>query len=190
MNDTTKRRRRSIRVEGYDYRADGAYFITIVTHDRLPLFGRIVEDQMIINGFGDIVIRELHNTSRLRPYVDLDQFVVMPNHVHGIIWLNGDRALHDRGTARCAPTDDDGDDDVPSRTFGSMVPGSLSSVVRGFKSAVTRHVNDDRNTPGAAVWQRNYYERVIRDDRELNDVRQYIIENPAKWALDKDYVQT
>jgi REP element-mobilizing transposase RayT len=135
---------------------------------------------MILNGLGEIVIREWHNTASRRHYFNLGEFIVMPNHVHGIIWLTGDRVLHDRGTARCAPTEDAGLEDRPARTFGSMVPGSLSSVVRGFKSAATRSANDYRNTPGDPLWQRNYYERVIRDDR-LHDVRQYIV-NPARWA--------
>jgi REP element-mobilizing transposase RayT len=189
MNDTRLHRRRSIRVQGYDYRADGAYFVTIVTQNRLPLFGRIVGDGMILNRFGEIVMCEWHNTASRRPYVNLDEFVVMPNHVHGIIWLTGDRALHDRGTARCPPTGDAGLEDAPARTFGSMVPGSVSSIIRGFKSAVTRRVNDLRHRRGAAVWQRNYYERVIRDDRELREIRQYIIDNPARWALDKDFIE-
>ena len=104
------------------------------------------------------------------PGIDLDAFVVMPNHVHGIL------ILHGRGTACRAPT----------MAFGQPVPGSIATIVRSFKAAATRGVNLLRGTPGAPVWQRGYYEHIIRSSGELDRLRAYIETNPLRWALDRE----
>jgi REP element-mobilizing transposase RayT len=183
----TERHRRSVRLNGFDYRAEGAYFVTVVTHERKPLFGRVTGDLMALNDFGDAVRDEWARIALLRPYVLLDEFVVMPDHVHGILWITDNGAFHGQGTARCAPTAGDGEEDA-TRRFGEMVPRSLPAIVRAFKSAASRRVNLLGKTPGDPVWQRNYYERVIRNDRELHDIRRYIIDNPAKWAYDREWI--
>ena len=112
-------------------------------------------------------------TAELRPDVELGTSIVMPNHFHGIIVINDDC----RGTARRAPT--------VSR-FGKPVAGALSTVVRSFKSAVTKRINEIRRTPGMTVWQRNYYEHIIRNDGDLNKIHEYILYNPAKWTEDEE----
>jgi REP element-mobilizing transposase RayT len=163
--------RRSIRLRGFDYTSHGAYFVTIVTDGRRQLFGRIIGDEMRLNAAGRIVADEWQRSGELRSNVEIDAFVVMPNHVHGIVFL----LRHDEGTLRSAPTS----------SFGSIVPGSLPIVVRNFKGAVTRRLRAEDAFDGE-VWQRNYHERVIRNERELQAIRQYIIDNPRQWALDKE----
>ena len=110
-------------------------------------------------------------SAALRSYVSLDAFVVMPNHVHGIVCLNGG----EEGKARLAPT---------SAGFGRPVRASLGMVVGAFKSASTRRINELRGISGAQLWQRNYFERVIRNDSEMDRVREYIVANPGRWHED------
>jgi len=172
--DPQRHHRHSIRLQGYDYTQPGAYFVTICTHGRAPLFGAVVDGEMRLNTYGRIVHDEWFKTAQLRPYVVLyeDEFVVMPNHIHGIIWIVDNVGA----TRRVAPTDN-----LPN----GPVPGSIGAIVGQFKSAVTRRINQRRGAPGARVWQRNYYEHIIRTERALNAIRRYIIENPLRWHLDR-----
>jgi REP element-mobilizing transposase RayT len=158
--------RRSIRLPGYDYTSAGAYFITICTHNRQCLFGAIDNGQMGMNEVGRIAEQCWYEIPAHFPHAALDAMAVMPNHVHGIIWING------RDTACRVPT---------MEQFGKPVSGSVSTMIRSFKSAVTKHINLLRGTP---VWQRNFYERIIRDENELNGIRDYIQNNPAQWEQD------
>ncbi|GAB4577730.1 MAG: transposase [Anaerolineales bacterium] len=168
--------RRSIRLKGYDYTQSGAYFVTIVTYQRAHLFGKVVNGVMQLNEWGEIARREWFKTAELRPYVELfdDEFVVMPNHAHGILWINDGVVVG--AERRSAPTTNDAIPHVDA--------GSLGAIVRAYKSAVTYAINAARQTRGMTVWQRNYYEHIIRNDAELNRIRKYIIENPLKWAKD------
>ena len=122
---------------------------------------------------GEIVAEEWLNTAVIRPYVTLDEFTVMPNHFHGILWLLRD----EQGTARRAPT---------MERFGKPVKGSLPTIIGAFKAAVTRRINALRNSGKGEVWQRGYYEHVIRDDASLNRIREYIINNPLNWEFDRE----
>ncbi|MEW6262355.1 MAG: transposase [Thermodesulfobacteriota bacterium] len=171
--DPDRLHRRSLRLGGYDYAQPGAYFVTVCTQDRHCLFGEIEDGEMRLNKVGQIVRDEWIQTGRLRPSVELDVFVVMPNHFHGILLLTVDG----RGTARRAPTPEQ---------FGKPVIGSLPTIIRSFKSATTKRINECRNTPGLSVWQRNYYEHVIREEDSLNRIRQYIQDNPARWMYDRE----
>ncbi|WP_216641408.1 transposase [Thermus scotoductus] len=136
---------------------------------------------MRLNEYGEIVRAEWFKTVQLRPYVVLheDEFVVMPNHIHGMIWIVDDVGA----TRRVAPT--------KTNPPAGPAPGSIGAIVGAFKSAVTRRINQRRGTPGVRVWQRNYYEHIIRHERALNAIRRYIAENPLRWHLDrrlgKDY---
>ncbi len=173
--DPENHHRRSIRLKGYDYSQAGAYFVTICTQNRACLFGEVVDGQMRVNELGEIVREEWLRTGQIRPNVELDAFVVMPNHIHGIIVLRGyDR----RGTLQRAPT--------TVERFGKPTSNTIPTIVRLFKSATTKRINHLRGTPGARVWQRNYYERIIRNDDELRRIREYIANNPLQWALDRD----
>ena len=160
--------RRSIRVPGFDYAQPGAYFVTICTRDRLPLFGRIIRGAMRLSRMGWIVSDEWMRTPAVRPYVRSDAFVVMPDHVHGIIVI-----ADDRGVARCRT--------APIAASGPA-SGSVGAIVGQFKSVATKRINAVRETPGALVWQRGYYECVVRDRAMLNRIRRYIADNPARWA--------
>ena len=168
--DLEKRRRRSIRLREYDYRQAGVYFITVVTHGREMLFGEIAGGGTRLNEFGRIVEDEWQKSSVIRREIELDVFVVMPNHIHGIVnIINPDVGATGRSPLRSGP---------PARSLGAFVAG--------FKSAVTKRLNNLRHTPGVPVWQRNYYEHVIRGDRELLRVREYILNNPLDWEHDRE----
>jgi len=164
--------RHSVRLRGFDYRSVGAYFVTLNALRRACLFGDIVDDKMVLNHIGQIVETCWRAIPDHFARVLLDAFVIMPNHIHGILLKKGAR----RGTACRAPTE----------RFGRPVPGSIPTVVRSFKSAATRETNREKGSSGAPFWQRGYYEHVVRDDEELNRIRRYIEENPLRWALDQE----
>ncbi len=162
--------RRSFRLREYDYSQPGAYFITICTHNREYLFGNVVDGKMVLNEFGKIVEQCWLETEKMRNGVIVDAFVIMPNHLHGIIVITDDYV-----GAYC---------NTPLRVFRSPSK-TIGAIVRGFKSASTKRINQIRQTPGFPVWQRNYYEHIIRNEIELNRIRKYIIDNPLKWELDR-----
>jgi len=165
-----KQRRRSIRLREYDYTQPGAYFITIVAHARAMLFAEISDGKAWLNEFGRIVENEWQKSAVIRREIGLDVFVVMPNHIHGIVnIIHADVGATGRSPLRNGPP-----------------PRSLGAFVAGFKSAVTKRINNLRRTPGAPVWQRNYYEHVVRSDAELLRVREYILNNPVGWENDRE----
>ena len=171
-----RHRRRSIRLKDYDYSQAGAYFITICTQNGRYLFGDVVNSEIRLNELGQVVEIEWLKTAEIRENVELDEFVVMPNHFHGILVIIGDG----RGTACRAPT---------FEQFGKSLSGSLPTIVRSFKSAAAKHINEMRSTPGVPIWQRNYYEHVIRSEDDLNHIREYIVNNPVNWDLDEENPQ-
>jgi REP element-mobilizing transposase RayT len=180
-----QRNRHSIRLKGYDYSQAGSYFVTICTQHRECMFGEIVDGEMILNDMGKIVKNEWVLTERLRENVHCGKNIVMPNHFHGIIVITGG------GTARRARTDGmrhtptDGTHHAPTvERFGKPVSNSIPTIIRAFKSAVTREINRFRQTPGEKLWQRNYYEHVIRDEKDHHRLYRYIESNPLKWELD------
>ena len=162
-----KPRRKSIRLKDYDYSQAGAYFVTSCVKEKECLFGQIVDENMILNEYGRIVLSCWNDLPNHYSHVRLDAFQIMPNHVHGIIFIVG-------AGFKPAPT--------PTKRHG------LPEIVRGFKTFSARRINESRRTPGVSIWQRNYYDRIIRDD-ELNRIREYIIYNPLKWDLDNDNPQ-
>ncbi len=179
--------RRSIRLHGYDYAQAGAYFVTAVAQGRECLFGEVVDDQMILNEMGQVVQAEWERSSDIRREIELDTFVVMPNHVHGIVVItdhNPGEVVGDVGATGRSPLPMD------NHTSALIKPGpskrSLGAFIAGFKSVVTKRINEMRATPGGPVWQRNYYERIIRNENELDRARSYIMNNPQQWALDNE----
>ncbi|MFZ1977012.1 MAG: transposase [Bacteroidota bacterium] len=164
--------RKSIRLKEYSYSSPGAYFITICTHEKKCLFGEIMQEEMQLNKIGKIVQEEWYKTKDIRPEVELDSFVIMPNHIHGIIVL-----IECRGTLQRAPT---------KEQFGKPTSNSIPTIVRLFKAAATKRINEYRAIPGIPVWQKNYYEHIIRNDDSLNKIRDYIIHNPLKWQEDEE----
>jgi len=172
--------RRSIRLPDFDYTRPGAYFVTICAHDRACLFGDVVDGMMRVNGFGEIVQQIWDAVPDHFPHVALDQFVIMPNHVHGIIVLNDDDRV---GAGSPRPNDI-----VRHEKTGGETPPLhrplLGQVVGYFKYQSTKRINLLRHAPAQPVWQRNYYEHVIRNDRDLAAIRDYIAGNPARWPDD------
>ena len=160
----------SIRLKDYDYSQAGAYFITVCTHNRECLFGEMANGEMRLNGLGEIVKMVLLELTHHYEHVELDEFAIMPNHVHSII------ILHDAVGAGLKPAP-------------TIKRHGVPEIVRGFKTFSARHINQTRNTPGARVWQRNYYEHVIRNDDELNQMREYITQNQMQWDLDEENPQ-
>lgn len=163
--------RRSIRLQHYDYSAAGAYFVTICTHRGKCLFGNVVNGEVKLNQHGIIAENEWIRTATLRKNLILDQYVIMPNHLHGIIIIMQDL----KGVLQYAPTKEFRS---PEETIGA--------IIRGLKSATTKQINRIRRTPGIAVWQRNCYEHIIRDEHDLNKIREYITNNPITWELDDE----
>ncbi len=168
--------RRSIRLREYDYSQPGAYFVTICTHGRVHLFGEVVGGEMHLSPWGEIVREEWFRTAEIRANVLLydHEFVVMPNHIHGIVRIVDVPVVG--AQRRCAPT---------NSNRPHVDPGSLGAIVRSFKSIVTRRINRLRGTIGAPVWQRDYYEHIIRNERTLEIIRRYIVYNPLRWHLDR-----
>ena len=147
-------------------------------------FGEIVNGEININDAGRIVDSEWIRTEKMRPNVNLDFFIIMPNHFHGIIVLNNERMKDtSRGTLHVPSSTQR---DTPKETFGQPKSGSLPTIIRLFKAATTRRINHSMGKTGA-VWQRGYYERVIRNEPDLETIRQYILENPVRWEEDENF---
>lgn len=182
MYDSKKHSRRSIRLKNYDYSQPGHYFVTVCVYQRFHLFGDIINREMILNKFGKIAEFEWLRTSELRKNVRLDEFVVMPNHIHGIIIITDEKNEPEgRGVWLYAPTQQKSNN---NRKFRSPSK-DLGAIVRGYKSTVTKQINEWNNQRGDKIWQRNYYERIIRNQKELDHVREYIRNNPQNWDNDK-----
>jgi len=169
--------RRSIRLKGYDYSQPGLYFITICCKDRTPIFGEVKNDEMILNPCGGIAKCEWLKTAEMREDVDVLEHVIMPNHMHGIILL---RDVAPVGAYCNTPLPNE------SRPFKSPSK-TIGAIIRGYKSTVTKQINHLRQTPGLPIWQRNYYEHIIRDEKSYHQIAEYIRINPLKWQDDKYY---
>jgi REP element-mobilizing transposase RayT len=240
--DPNKHHRRSIRLKGHDYSAAGIYFITLCTQHREPLFGAIVDGTMQLNEFGQIVAKHWQWLATQYPYVKLDEWVVMPNHFHGILILTN--ASHRRGGSRTAPTTTTPTNDAtPPPTHDATPPAStnvatppastnvatqptsinnttppisthiiipppyhhpnlpitstnapkrkpLGRLIGAFKTISTKEINQIRNTPSIPLWQRNYYEIIIRNPIAYQRIRRYIQNNPQSWNTDNLHPNT
>jgi putative transposase len=193
--DPDRHHRRSIRLKDYNYSQEGAYFVTICTHKRECLFGEIRDGEMQSNDIGVAVHNEWMKSALIRREIHLDMFVVMPNHIHGLVFIVGDdpalvgatggRPFFGKQTADGGSREFEGDRRSPLQTRGPR-RRSLAAFIGGFKSACTRSVNEFGCTSGIPLWQRNYYEHVIRNENSLNALREYIQANPSQWAIDPD----
>lgn len=169
--DPDKHHRRSIRLKSYDYSRAGAYFVTICIKDRECLFGEVIDGNMQLNDTGRAVQAEWVRLPERFQSVDLDDFVIMPNHLHCIIHVGAGlappgRGAENKGAASSAPT--------------------LGDILRAFKSISAIAVNRLLGRSGRSLWQRNYYEHIVRSENELACIREYIANNPAQWALDRE----
>lgn len=168
--------RRSIRLPHYDYSQAGAYFITLCAHERRCLFGDIVNHEVKLNNLGKIIAEEWEKTGSIREHVKLDSWVIMPNHFHAILFIHESDATYQNVYKK-------------HKTAIGPQTGSLGAIITGFKAVVTSRNNSRLFRNKQKIWQRNYWDRVIRNESELNQIREYIQNNPLRWELDKLYVE-
>jgi putative transposase len=230
-DNSKKHQRKSIRLSEYDYSFPNWYYITICTHERRNLFGNIKNGKIILNKFGNVVEEEWIRTKEIRKYVDLDYYVIMPNHLHGIIII--EQSIEDVGATRRIESKDlygrgelnspKGDNSgriqyaptkinfqSPSKTIEdvgatrrvaqkeedraiqriaptkqTLISNSLGSIIGQFKSKVKKRLREISDNSDLKIWQRNYYEHIIRNEIDLQNIRQYITLNPLKWEIDE-----
>jgi len=166
--------RSSLRLPEYDYSQEGAYFVTIVTQGRQCLFGEVVNGEMRLNPAGLMVEQVWKEIPAHFPHVELGEFVLMPNHIHGIIMIT--RCV---GATHASP--------LRNRHNGPL-PGSLGAIIGSFKSAASKIINMDLDKYFGQLWQRNYYEHIIRDENDLQIITDYILTNPQNWVKDEEYL--
>ncbi len=171
---TQQYQRHSLRLKDYDYSQEGAYFVTICTHSHKCIFGEIADDATRLNRFGNVVNKCWLEIPYHFPNMEIDAFVIMPNHFHGIV------SIVDNRRGEVTSPIPKGAETAPLRKH------TLGQVIAYFKYQTTKSINQIHKTPGNRLWQRNYYEHVIRNEDDLNDIRQYIIDNPVKWDMDEN----
>lgn len=192
--DPQKHHRRSIRLKGYDYTQAGAYFVTLCIRNRDCLLGEIIQGIMHLSPFGRIVEKEWYRTATVRRNVELDAFVIMPNHIHGIIILTDTNRNPLRATRRYLPVCSPDFIERVVPTAGIMdkpllkgpLSGSLGAMVGQFKSLSAKRINRLRQTPGVPVWQRDFYDHIIHRSASLHAIQRYIVENPLHWRDDTE----
>jgi putative transposase len=177
--------RKSIRLKGYDYAQPGAYYITICTYQRQCLFGEIIAGIMHLNLISETIQYCWHHLPQHFPFIKLDAFVIMPNHLHGIILIT-DANTNKNQLFKQQIIQPVLSEQIPTLPKGTA-SGSLGALVQNFKSIVTRRVNRLTRNYGI-IWQRGYYEKIIRDERAYDNIRKYIVENPLKWQDDENYM--
>ena len=161
-------KRKTLRLPYFDYSQSGAYFVTICLKNReSSLLGKILHGEMLLNDLGEIVLQSWLDLPNHYSQVKLDEFMVMPNHCHGIIKIA----------------------DVGAGLKPAPTKQALSEIIRAFKSFSARKINIFRKLPGMSVWQRSFYEHVIRDEKSLNRIREYIANNPLRWEFDRENPQ-
>jgi len=181
--------RKSIRLKHYDYAETGAYFVTICTKDRECLFGEIVNGEMRLNNAGEIVQNTWNDLINHVSNIVLDQFIIMPNHIHCIVGAGSKPALHLQSDNAIDNIFQNKETGQSKRAGLEPAPTSicgLSEIVRQFKTFSARRINKLRKMSGISIWQRNYYEHIIRDETQLNHIREYIITNPTRWDADHE----
>jgi len=188
--------RNSVRLRTYDYRSAGAYFVTICTFQKEAILAEIIDRTASLSSAGNVVQECWQQIPVHFPNVDLDEFIIMPNHIHGIIVIDDSvgathaspaltalTAATNLAAVTIAPPDDRARHASPLQKPGP-VKCSLGAIIGSFKSACTKRINESRNTAGMPVWQRNYHERIIRNEEELHSLRDYILTNPVRWEGD------
>ncbi len=172
MTKQVQRKRKSIRLKEYDYSNAGWYYITICTKNFVPWFGKVRASKVLYNELGLLVLKYIKEIQEHFNNAELDDFIIMPNHLHFIIILNDVVGTRDR---------------VSLRRFGNIEKGSLSLIINQFKGSVTRFAR--KNGYDKFAWQSRFYEHIIRNDKDLYRIRTYINNNPLKWELDEYYTK-
>lgn len=183
-----KYHRRSIRLKGYDYSSEGAYYVTIVAQGRECLFAEIIDGEMHLKGCGEIVQKWWNEIPIHFPDVELGAFVIMPNHIHGIIFIIEDRrsevlSPHDQPNSNNLKNDNQGGD----ATQPPLRKPTLGQIVAYFKYQSTKEMNRiETEYAITKFWQRSYYEHIIRNEKELQQKTEYIMDNPSRWDEDDE----
>ena len=195
--------RRSIRLPGYDYSQTGSYFVTICANRRECVFGDVVDGQMRLNRYGEIVADTYQWLCQRYPYLYSDEWIVMPNHFHAIMVITDQPCLDTdtpcRGVSRNAPTINEryNADAINEQRHAPTINKQhhadainkqrkpLGRLIGAFKTVSTKKINILRDAPGTPLWQRNYYEHIIRNPDAMNKIRNYIIDNPVSWEIDQ-----
>ncbi len=175
--------RNNIRLKNYDYSQNGYYFITICTHNRENLFGKIINGKMVLNEYGNIVNKEWLVSAKIRKEIKIDKFVVMPNHFHAIVIIQN-VGMYGNTSANT----DENQKRMYIHTSLQSPSHTLGAMIRGFKSSGTAKINTIRNTEQNPVWQKSYYDHIIRNEQDYKEIYEYIENNPQKWELDKYYI--
>ncbi len=178
-----KYRIETTRLPGWDYASAGWYFVTICTRGRQPFFGRIANGEMYLSPIGETAVQFWQEIPRhTAAHVSLDAFVVMPNHVHGIIVIHDKPTVVETLQCNVSTTTDD----VDKNPMSAISPraGSLGAIIRSYKSAVTRWCR--QNGYPEFAWQARFYDHIIRNEKALRNIRQYIFENPLRWERDRN----
>jgi len=174
----SKAQRRSNRLRSFDYRRSGFYYVTICTYKRLKLFGDIIDGEMRLSRLGEVAREEWRHIAHARSNVELDRHVIMPNHVHGLIIITDELESDFGQSAKYSHA-------KQPRGYSA---GSLGAIISHYKAAVSRCARSGLIGRSQHIWQRNYYDHIVRDEKSLNEIRRYIIENPARWQDDSLYV--
>jgi len=174
-NSTPPRRPISMRYNGADYSDPGVFFITICTHRGAHLFGTILNGRMVTNQFGDIVWNVWRALPERFPQISIDTAIVMPDHFHGIVVVHEALTKFGETEALAIPL-----------TRGERRKMTLPLIVGYFKMNSAKRINLKRGTEGSRVWQRNYFDRILRDDKDYDELSEYIFTNPQRWGVDKD----
>ena len=166
-------RRNSMRYPGYDYTQAGAYFVTFCVHRGRMLFGTIHDHEMSFNPLGQIADACWVEFAKRHPEVLVDAYVIMPNHVHVLLWI-----LIDSGEVRAGAP-------VKARRFGEAIAGSVSTLIGAYKGAVTQNAANQGLMPQDKLWQRGFWDNIVRGEQDLHGIRDYISTNPARWIDDQ-----
>ena len=184
-SDPLSLHRKIPRIPDFDYSQPGAYFVTIVTQERKQLFGHIIDGEMVLNEVGRMVTDIWAGIPSHFPNVELGEFVIMPNHIHGIISITVE-ATHAVAAQDETLVEATHASPLPRVSRGPL-PGSIGAIIGSFKSAATKRFHEIPNNPEKRLWQRSYYEHVIRNERDLQAIYEYIIANPMNWEKDEEF---
>ncbi|MEK7431765.1 MAG: transposase [Cyanobacteriota bacterium] len=185
-----KHHRKSMRLKGYDYSSNGGYFVTLVSKNRQDFFGKIINGEMNLSEIGQIAYDNWKNISEHFKNVEIDEFVIMPNHLHGIIVINSDNAgtFHETSLQHETPLQNNENNIISGKNefFSNLSPSknTLSVIIRLYKQSVTMWCK--KNNHEYFQWQRNYHEWIIKNENHLERFRNYIYQNPLKWEIDSE----
>ncbi len=191
------------RLQDWDYSLPGHYFVTLCAFEHICIFGEIIDNEMHLNENGEIVLQEWDKSFTIRRELKRDDFCIMPNHFHTIVRIVDTNFYGHCRDARpifgdlcrdarpCVSTEiPENRESEPNHGIAYRAPKSISSLIAGFKSTATKRINENRKTPRAPVWQPRFHDHIIRDNKELFAIRQYIKNNPANWENDRNIIET